>query len=122
MVSDALTKAQDKIEETTEVLKMAQEKISDAESKMRDSKIGGIWQKGHGGYNYINDRLTMGRNLLAGDLKLSPLDVPSYLSGKTNDVDAAQETIKTEYIAKYGSGGDTTKSKHQKRQDMEAQP
>ncbi len=121
MVSDALTKAQDKIEETTEILKMAQEKVSDAEAKMRDSKIGEFGKKAMEGYNYINDRLTMGRNLLAGDLKLSPLDVPSYLSGKTNDVDAAQEVIKTEYIAKYGSGDDTTKSKHQKRQDMEAQ-
>ena len=120
-VSDALTKAQDIIEKVTETLKKAQEKVSEAESAVRDSKIGEYGNKALEGYNYINDRLTLGRNLLAGDLKLAPLDVPSYLKGKTNDVDAAEEAIKTEYIAKYGSGDDMAKSKHQKRQDMEVQ-
>ncbi len=120
-VSDALTKIEDVIEKVTEVLKTAEEKVSDAESALRDSKIGEFGNKALNGYNYINDRLTLGRNLLAGDLKQAPLDVPSYLKGKTNDVDAAEAAIKTEYIAKYGSGDDTVKSKYQKRQDMEVQ-
>ena len=92
-VSDALTKAEDIIEKVTEVLKTAEEKVSDAESALRDSKIGEFGNKALNGYNYINDRLTLGRNLLAGDLKQAPLDVPAYLKVKTNDVVAGLAAI-----------------------------
>ena len=112
VVKDALTKAQDKMEEIIEVMKTAEEKISKLEAEQRDTKIGEFGKKALEGYNEITKKLKQER-------RLAPLDIPEFLGGTVNDVKKTTTALKKNYTTTFRAGEGTTKSKQQKRQDME---
>lgn len=113
-IKDALTKAADVVEETIEVLKLADEKVSSKVTTQRDKKIGEFGESALGPYKKILESLKQNR-------KLAPLDIPTFMAGAVNDIDKADEVMQKEYTTSFGSGGDMTKAKSLQRKQMEVQ-
>ncbi|MBQ8436876.1 MAG: hypothetical protein IJX20_04420 [Alphaproteobacteria bacterium] len=113
-IKDAATKIQDVVEEITEVAKWAEEKISAAETKLRDSKLGKMGTKAHQYYKDVNNFLITGR-------KLANLKVPTYMAGATTSVDGVYDIVSNRYIQTYSGKDDSETKKRQERHNMEIQ-
>ena len=114
VIFDVSTQVQDIVEKVTEWAKFANEKISAAENKVRDSKLGQMGAKAHTHYTKLNKFLIQER-------KLGMLKVPSYMTNVATSVDGTYSQVRNKYVQVFG-GGDTAKKKNdQTRHNMEVQ-
>lgn len=114
VVKDALTKAEDVIEETIEVAKTVHEKVIAFEAKQRDTKLGKFGVDALNAYKDISEKLKQ-------DRMLSGLDVPDFLKGSLLKIPSTEKVMKDEYMTNFGEGNDTTKVSEQNRKNMELQ-
>ena len=114
VIFDVSTKIQDIVEKTIEWAKFANEKISAAETKVRDSKLGQMGMKAHEHYTKLN-------KFLIQDRKLGMLKVPTYLTNVATSVDGTYNQIKEKYVPTFGGGDDAKKKNDQARHNMEVQ-
>ena len=113
-IKDIATKIEDVLEGAIEWMKKANEDISAAEAKARDSKLGKMGKKAHDGYTKVS-------KFLIKDRKLGGLQVPSYLTGVATSVDGVYNQVRTKYMPTFTGKDDSVTQNRQRRHNMEVQ-
>lgn len=111
VIMDSITKIEEIAEMAVEIIKTFEEKAIKLNSAQRDQKLGEMGRTAHRYYDTISRQLR-------GERELSFLEVPTFLKGSANSVDAAEAVIIKEYIPVYGED-DMQKAKIQTRKNTE---
>lgn len=113
-IKDIATKIEDVLEGSIEWMKKANEDISAAEAKARDSKLGKMGKDAHEKYSKVSKFLITKR-------KLAGLKVPSYISGVATSVDGVYNKVRDNYMPTFTGEDDSVTKNRQKRHNMEVQ-